>query len=244
VILVVLAVGGPALAGWPLALRALVVSGLMVAAMTWVIMPLMTRLFRGWLARSPSAAHGARVGAGVTNPDRHDVVAVRRGRCGDPTAVNQSLHLEAEQMPEVVARMGVLRRNQAMNRSLWGLQILLGTYFILVGIVHFVVPGGLPGLLSWMYELPDALHVVSGTADLLGGLGLILPGLSRIQPGLTVWAAGGLLLVLIPAAFWHLGRGELVNVLLNLALVGLLGFLAYGRARRSPLPGSFGAHAA
>jgi antibiotic biosynthesis monooxygenase (ABM) superfamily enzyme len=37
VILVVLAVGGPALAGWPLALRALVVSGLMVAAMTWVI---------------------------------------------------------------------------------------------------------------------------------------------------------------------------------------------------------------
>ena len=131
-----------------------------------------------------------------------------------------------------------------MNRSLWGLQILLGTYFILVGVVHFVVPDGLPGLLSWMYELPDAVHVISGTADILGGLGLILPGLSRIQPGLTVWAAGGLLIVMIPAAFWHLGRGELVNVLINLALVGLLGLLAYGRARRSPLPGSFGAPAA
>jgi antibiotic biosynthesis monooxygenase (ABM) superfamily enzyme len=51
VILGVLAVGGPTLAGWPLALRALVVSGLMVAAMTWVIVPLMTRLFRGWLLR-------------------------------------------------------------------------------------------------------------------------------------------------------------------------------------------------
>jgi hypothetical protein len=51
VILGVLGVGGPALAGWPLALRALVVSGLMVAAMTWVIVPLMTRLFRGWLLR-------------------------------------------------------------------------------------------------------------------------------------------------------------------------------------------------
>jgi hypothetical protein len=67
VILGVLGVGGPALAGWPLALRALVVSGLMVAAMTWVIVPLMTRLFRGWLARPPSAAHGARVGEGVRN---------------------------------------------------------------------------------------------------------------------------------------------------------------------------------
>jgi putative oxidoreductase len=127
-----------------------------------------------------------------------------------------------------------------MNRALWGLQVGLGTYFILVGVVHFVLPGGLPGLLSWMYELPEMLHVISGTADVLGGLGLILPGLSGIQPGLTVWAAAGLLLVMIPAAFWHLGRGELGNVLINLALVGLLGLLAYGRVRRSPLPGSFG----
>jgi uncharacterized protein len=51
VVLLVLAVGGPAMAGWPLALRALVVSGLMVAAMTWLIVPVTTRLFRGWLLR-------------------------------------------------------------------------------------------------------------------------------------------------------------------------------------------------
>jgi uncharacterized membrane protein len=145
--------------------------------------------------------------------------------------------VEAEQMSDVVTWMGRLTKTQAMNRLLWGLQIVLGVYFILVGVVHFVVPAGLPGLLSWMYELPDTLHVISGTADILGGLGLILPGLSRIQPGLTVWAAGGLLIVMIAGAFWHLGRGEPVNVLINLALVGLLGFLADGRARRSPLPG-------
>jgi antibiotic biosynthesis monooxygenase (ABM) superfamily enzyme len=35
----------------PLALRALVLSGLMVAAMTWLIVPVTTRLFRGWLLR-------------------------------------------------------------------------------------------------------------------------------------------------------------------------------------------------
>jgi putative oxidoreductase len=131
-----------------------------------------------------------------------------------------------------------------MNRSLWGLQIVLGVFFILLGIVHFVVPDALPGPLSWMYELPNALHLISGTVDILGGLGLILPGLFRIQPGLTVWAAAGLLIVMIAAAFWHLRRAELVNVLINLAVVGLLGFLAYGRVRRRPLPGSFGAPAA
>jgi len=51
VVLLVLAVGGPAMASWPLAVRALVLSGLMVAAMTWVIVPAVTRLFRGWLLR-------------------------------------------------------------------------------------------------------------------------------------------------------------------------------------------------
>jgi hypothetical protein len=51
VILLVLAIAGPSMASWPLALRALVLSGLMVAAMTWVIVPVMTRLFRGWLRR-------------------------------------------------------------------------------------------------------------------------------------------------------------------------------------------------
>ena len=51
VVLVALAIGGPAMGGWPLALRALVLSGLMVAAMTWVIVPVVTRLFRGWLLR-------------------------------------------------------------------------------------------------------------------------------------------------------------------------------------------------
>ena len=51
VVLLVLAVGGPAMAGWPLAIRALVLSGLMVAAMTWLIVPVATRLLRGWLQR-------------------------------------------------------------------------------------------------------------------------------------------------------------------------------------------------
>jgi hypothetical protein len=47
VIMLVLAIGGPAMASWPLPLRALVLSGLMVAAMTWVIVPVSTRLLRG-----------------------------------------------------------------------------------------------------------------------------------------------------------------------------------------------------
>lgn len=51
IIMAVLALSGPTLASWPLPVRALALSGLMVASMTWVIMPLMWRLFRPWLLR-------------------------------------------------------------------------------------------------------------------------------------------------------------------------------------------------
>ena len=45
-----LALLGPTIAGWPLALRTLVLSVTMVSTLTWVVMPRLTRLFRPWLA--------------------------------------------------------------------------------------------------------------------------------------------------------------------------------------------------
>jgi antibiotic biosynthesis monooxygenase (ABM) superfamily enzyme len=57
VITAILAVLGPSMATWPLLLRTLLLSVLMVVAMTWLVIPSLTRLFRGWLvsASSPSA---------------------------------------------------------------------------------------------------------------------------------------------------------------------------------------------
>jgi antibiotic biosynthesis monooxygenase (ABM) superfamily enzyme len=50
VVTALLATLGPTLASWPLVLRSLVLSALMVVALTWLIMPALTRLFRPWLA--------------------------------------------------------------------------------------------------------------------------------------------------------------------------------------------------
>lgn len=118
-----------------------------------------------------------------------------------------------------------------MNGLLWVLQILLGIYFIATGVMHFVVPAGLPAQLGWMYDLPDTLHTVSGTAEILGGLGLILPSMTRVLPALTVWAAAGLAAVMLAAAVWHVGRGEPTNIVMNLVLAAVLGFIALRRAR-------------
>ena len=51
VITLILVVLGPAMAPWPLPLRTLLISGLMVVALTWAVIPLLTRIFRGWLTK-------------------------------------------------------------------------------------------------------------------------------------------------------------------------------------------------
>ena len=42
----------PVMEGWPLPLRALLVSVVMVIALTWVILPFLRHLFRNWLSRA------------------------------------------------------------------------------------------------------------------------------------------------------------------------------------------------
>jgi antibiotic biosynthesis monooxygenase (ABM) superfamily enzyme len=57
VITAILALLGPSMATWPLPLKTLPLSVLMVIAMTWFVIPTLTRVFRGWLSPAPSAAH-------------------------------------------------------------------------------------------------------------------------------------------------------------------------------------------
>lgn len=123
-----------------------------------------------------------------------------------------------------------------MNRALWVAQIIGGVFFVFVGVSHFVVPDGLPEMLSWMYEMSDTMHYVAGTAEILGGLGLILPAVTRIQPGLVPTAAVGLGLIMIGAVIYHVGRGEYVNVVSNVIWIAVMAFIAWGRSVRAPIP--------
>jgi hypothetical protein len=44
------------MATWPLPLRTLLLSALMAPAMTWLVIPFLTRLFRSWLTSASSPA--------------------------------------------------------------------------------------------------------------------------------------------------------------------------------------------
>jgi antibiotic biosynthesis monooxygenase (ABM) superfamily enzyme len=58
VLTLILAVLGPTIAPWPLEVRTLVLSIVMVTSLTWLIMPALTRLFRAWLVPSASMNRG------------------------------------------------------------------------------------------------------------------------------------------------------------------------------------------
>ena len=122
-----------------------------------------------------------------------------------------------------------------MKAVLWILQIILGVYFFAIGILHFIVPPGLPGPMAWMYDLSPTIHIISGAAEILGGLGLVLPGLTRIQTRLVPLAAIGLALVMTGALVYHGIRGEYQTIVLNVLLLVLNVFVAIGRWR-NPIP--------
>lgn len=122
-----------------------------------------------------------------------------------------------------------------MNKVLWVLQIFAGLFFLGVGVSHFIVPDGLPAFMEWMYDLSDTLHLVSGTAEILGGLGLILPAVTRIQPQLVPLAAIGLAIVMASAVVWHINREEYQQVGSNVVWVVIMLFIAWGRGKAYPI---------
>lgn len=123
------------------------------------------------------------------------------------------------------------------NTFLWILQVFFGIYFVAVGVMHFIVPEGLPAPMEWMYDLSDTLHIISGTAEILGGLGLILPGLFKRMPELTVYAALGLAILMVGAMIYHIGREEYSNIGTNVIIAAIMGYLAYARWKLTPLEG-------
>ncbi len=122
-----------------------------------------------------------------------------------------------------------------MNKGLWTAQIVGAIFFVYTGILHFIVPEGLPGPFEWMYDLSETMHFITGAAEILGGLGLVLPAVTRIQPKLVALAAGGLALLMVGAVVYHIGRGEYSNVGSNVVWILVMAFVAYGRGKALPI---------
>jgi len=121
--------------------------------------------------------------------------------------------------------------------ALWIVQSLLAAAFLLAGFMKTFTPvPELAAQMPWVADVPAWMPRLAGISEILAAFGLILPSLLRIKPWLTPLAAAGLLLIMVLASGLHVMRGEYAMLLSNGLLAGLSAFVAYGRARLSPVP--------
>lgn len=126
--------------------------------------------------------------------------------------------------------------SRGLHISLWVVQILVGVMFIFAGVTKSTQPmEALAAQMPWTAVVGMPLTRFIGVSELLGGLGLILPTALRILPKLTGFAGAGLALVMVLAAGFHVSRGELQVVPINVILGGLAAFVAWGRLKKAPV---------
>ena len=76
---------------------------------------------------------------------------------------------------------------------------------------------------------------LTGVLDLLAGIGLVLPALFRIQPKLTIYAAYGTIVLMIAASVFHITRGEVSQIGVNIFFAVFAVFIAWGRQKKAPI---------
>jgi len=120
-----------------------------------------------------------------------------------------------------------------MNVALWVLQVLLALAFLGHGCLLLFPPAAVVEQMN--ASLPRWFQLFLGVAEVLAAVGFTLPGLTRIQPWLVPAAAGGVMIVMISATFFHTMRGELSSAATTAVLLVMATFVAYMRLRVAPI---------
>ncbi len=125
-----------------------------------------------------------------------------------------------------------------MSTALWIVQASLALVFVGGGAMKLIKSHEdlkADPHMAWANDFSSGFIKFLGSAEVAGGLGMVLPGLTGIAPNLTPWAAAGLAVIMLGAVVVHLRRSEMPMVLPSLILALLSGFVAYGRGMNANL---------
>jgi uncharacterized membrane protein YphA (DoxX/SURF4 family) len=122
-----------------------------------------------------------------------------------------------------------------MEIALWIVQGLLAVAFGMVGFMKVSKPKlELAGKMAYVEDFSQNTIRTIGILEILAAIGLILPFAFGILPILTPLAGVGLVLTMIGAALTHNRRGETQMIGVNVVLLLLAAFVAYGRFALAP----------
>lgn len=125
-----------------------------------------------------------------------------------------------------------VRSGKILNIGLWVAQVCgalafaaSGSFKVLKPYDELLVTG------AWVAHFTPLMIKGIGAVEVLGAIGLIVPSVTRIMPKLTVFAALGLVLVMLGAAATHVVIGEPDKAVPSVVLALLAAFIAWGRTR-------------
>jgi len=121
------------------------------------------------------------------------------------------------------------RPSKGLSIGLWIAQALLAIGFGMAGVMKTTTPiDVLSQKMAWVASAPWLVRFI-GVSELAAAIGLILPAATRIQPKLTAWAGVGLSVIMVLGAGFHVMRGEIKSLPVNVILLALAAFVAWGR---------------
>jgi uncharacterized membrane protein len=84
-------------------------------------------------------------------------------------------------------------------------RVMMGGLYVAAGVMHFVATRAYERIMPAYLPAPHALVLLSGAAEIAGGLGVILPGRRRA----SAWGLVCLLVAVMPANVWMVQHPEL-----------------------------------
>ena len=118
-----------------------------------------------------------------------------------------------------------------MNLALWIVAIVLAAVFAASGLMKQFVPKDklVTSGQGWAQDFsPTSIRLI-GVAEILGAIGVVLPAAVRIAPILVPLAAVGPALVMAGAVVVNARRKDRATIVVNLVLIALAVFVAWGR---------------
>lgn len=133
-------------------------------------------------------------------------------------------------MDHVVTNSAGAGRETRQGPLVWTAQVVLFLAFLTLGIMRLLMPiEDLARMMTWPAALPEGMVRGIGALEVAGAIGVLVPALTGIAPRLTVWAAFGLMTLMICALGYHLMLFQGVMLLPSLVLGVLAAYVGVRR---------------
>lgn len=125
----------------------------------------------------------------------------------------------------------VAREEAVVNVALWIVASLLAVAFLAGGVMKLAQPREKLAASGFGFVENFSAGAVKaiGLVEVLAAVGLIVPAALGIAPILVPLAAVGVVLLMIGAIVTHARRSETQSIVVNVAILALAAFVAWGR---------------